>query len=156
MLHKSSFDILAEALSLDLSSEFIEKKMDCAVDYLLLRKKQNQAWAFQQAVEGIELAKSGDFQKAFKKYNTALELDPSCVEALVGRGCAYANERKYKLAVEDLEEALDIDPNHKNAHAYLNEILATQKKRKQERRKSEKLIKSGEFILPYSSAKPFN
>ena len=84
-----------------------------------------------------------------KKFTSALELDQDCVEALVGRGCLYANDKKYKLAIEDLEEALDIDPSHKNAKIYLSEIVEKQRKKTKAAKEKEKIIRAGEVILPY-------
>lgn len=134
---------------LDQSLWFNEREK-VEVDYLELRKTQNSAWALQQAREGILLAKSNDLQGARQKYDVAIELDDNCVEAYVGRGCAYGNEKKFKLAIEDLRMALDIDPDHKNAQHYLETLLSKQKKKKQSKQDSQKRLLEGEFILPNS------
>jgi tetratricopeptide (TPR) repeat protein len=131
-------------------SVWFNKREKVDIDYLELRKTQNQSWALQQAREGILLAKSNDLQGAKQKYDVAIELDDNCVEAYVGRGCAYGNEKKYKLAIEDLRMALDIDPDHKNAQHYLDTLLSKQKKKKQSKKDSQKRLLEGEFILPNS------
>lgn len=151
-LKNSPFENLQNALGLDLTLTLRPFELLVQEDYLDLRKKQNKQWAYQQAVEGIAFAKGSESEKAMKKYNSALELDSDCVEALVGRGCLYANEKKYKFALLDLEEAFEIDPSHPNAKRYLHEIKSIQKQKKLERRKSEKIITSGEFLLPYSKS----
>lgn len=146
----STFEKLAEALSLDVNQSYKPIQLLCNnIDYLTLRETQNKKHAFKQACEGIELLKEKEAGKAIKKFTSALELDQDCVEALVGRGCLYANDKKYKLAMEDLEEALEIDPSHKNAKIYLDEIVEKQRKKTKAAKEKEKVIRAGEFILPY-------
>ena len=140
---------LCQKYGLDQNAFFNDKEQPIT-DYMELRKTQNKAWAMQQAREGILLAKSNDIQSAKQKYDIAIELDDNCVEAYVGRGCAYGNEKKFKLAIEDLRMALDIDPKHKNAQHYLDTLLLKQKKKKQSKKDMQKRLLEGEFVLPNS------
>jgi tetratricopeptide (TPR) repeat protein len=151
--NKSTFEKLVTALSLDVNQFYKAPQLVCnnSFDYQALREQQNKSHAFKLAFEGIELLKEKESAKAMKKFASALELDPDCVEAFVGRGCLYANEKKYQLAIEDLEAALEIEPGHKNAKIYLGDIEEKQRQKKLERSKREKLIRAGEFILPYST-----
>lgn len=136
-------------LSGKLSLKYINSASRNNQSYYELRKTQNKSWAFDQAREGIELARDNQHEKAMKKYDSALELDPNCIEALIARGCLYANTQKLKLAVHDLEEALDIDPDHENAKKYLDTIKEKRRMKKQEKRDKEKMVRNGEFLLPY-------
>ena len=58
-------------------------------NYLHLRSLQNKDWAIHHTSEGIELAQKNDLKGAIKKYGSALDMDPACVEAWVARGAAY-------------------------------------------------------------------
>ncbi|KAI8897833.1 hypothetical protein BC833DRAFT_620896 [Globomyces pollinis-pini] len=121
---------------------------DSKVDYLSLRTKQNKAWANQQAVEGIMLAKQNELESAIKKYDSALDLDGECVSALVARGAALANLKKYSLAMEDLKLALVIEPSHTNAQKYLKKLEDRLREREQLERNRNQVLISGEFVLP--------
>ncbi|KAJ3118362.1 hypothetical protein HDU96_002204 [Phlyctochytrium bullatum] len=43
---------------------------------------------FLNVSEGVQLVKSKDMEAAIKKFTSAIEVDPSCAEAFVGRGAA--------------------------------------------------------------------
>ncbi|KAJ3276601.1 Tetratricopeptide repeat protein 14 [Terramyces sp. JEL0728] len=116
--------------------------------YLDLRNQQNKNWAYQQTIEGIALFKNSEINSAKKKYNAAIELDERCVEALVARGCCYASEKRYKDALADFEAALEVDPAHKNAKSYREQIQETMDRLTREKKNTEKSLRNGEFILP--------
>jgi Flp pilus assembly protein TadD len=42
-----------------------------------------------RTVSGIELARKNQLDLAIAKYNKAIQMDDTCVEALVARGAAY-------------------------------------------------------------------
>lgn len=42
-----------------------------------------------RTVAGIDLARKNNLDQAIAKYDKALQMDDSCVEALVARGAAY-------------------------------------------------------------------
>ena len=60
---------------------------------------------------------------AILHFNKALSTDPKCVDALVARGALLANQGHYKRAMQDFEEALNIDRHHANASRYLHDVL---------------------------------
>ena len=70
-----------------INCSFYEVKVD--VDYLELRNKQNIKYAYKLTVDGINYAKKNEFGAAMKKYDSALQMDPNCTEALVARGAWY-------------------------------------------------------------------
>ena len=51
-------------------------------------------------------------------------MDPSNSEALVARGALYANSGKLEPAIKDFEDALEHNPDHKNAKKYMCETLS--------------------------------
>lgn len=55
--------------------------------------------------------------QAMKHYNQALQSDPSSLNALLGRGRAYAAQRRFEQALADFDKAIATAPN--NAKAYL-------------------------------------
>jgi tetratricopeptide (TPR) repeat protein len=93
------------------------------------------------------LARTKDLKGAILKYNNALALDENCVDALVARGAALANQDHLNEAIADLERAISIDPKHTNASKYLKKLLDTQQERKLKERLLKKSIVAGEFVL---------
>lgn len=49
----------------------------------------------------------------------ALQIDPLSVDALVARGCLFANIENHRKALDNFQQALDLDPTHKNARMYM-------------------------------------
>ena len=58
------------------------------------------------------------FEKAEEALDKAIKYDKSNYEAYYNRGCARINRKKYKEAIEDLEEAIALKPDY--ADAYFN------------------------------------
>jgi lipopolysaccharide biosynthesis regulator YciM len=56
-------------------------------------------------------------------FNKALSTDPKCVDALVARGALSANQGHFKRAMQDFEDALQIDRHHINALKYIHDVL---------------------------------
>jgi len=54
----------------------------------------------------------------------ALEADPDCVWAHYARAWSHATERRYSLAWESLERALELDPGHPSARRLEAALLA--------------------------------
>lgn len=71
-------------------------------------------------MEGVQYAKRGDYEKAILYYNRALEFDPKCSDAFVGRGAAFANQNMLEKAIVEFNRALSLNPEDKNAKLYLN------------------------------------
>lgn len=78
---------------------------------------------YRSVAEGIEHFKDGRHSEAFQCLNKALNIDPRNVEGLVARGALYANNGSFKKAVEDFENALQLNPSHANARKYMGETL---------------------------------
>jgi len=85
-----------------------------------LRGESKRAWSQEAVLKGVQLAKAGDYSRARSCYDQALELHAENVDALVARGAAYANQSRFRQAVQDFQQALEIDPDHPNAAGYLS------------------------------------
>ncbi|KAI8826610.1 uncharacterized protein EV422DRAFT_510852 [Fimicolochytrium jonesii] len=112
--------------------------------YTTLRARQEQVYAIATVKQGIESFLQLDFDRALRKFETALSHDPDCVEAYVARGALYAKQEKYKSAVSDFKSALELDPSHSNANTYLR---MTQRKVAEIEREKESAA-AGEFLMP--------
>ena len=62
------------------------------------------------------------FEEAIEDYERVLELDDEDIEALIGMGMAYVNLEKYKKAIECIQKALKLDPDHEQANELLNKV----------------------------------
>eukprot|EP00727_Mastigamoeba_balamuthi_P000026 m51a1_g1002 hypothetical protein (259) ;mRNA; r:579610-581248 len=51
-----------------------------------------------------------NWSKMLEDCNSALELDPKSLKALLRRGMAYEGLEKYQLAINDFKSALELDP----------------------------------------------
>uniref|UniRef100_A0A914I877 LEM domain-containing protein n=1 Tax=Globodera rostochiensis TaxID=31243 RepID=A0A914I877_GLORO len=58
-------------------------------------------------------------------FNKALSVDERCADAYVGRGAACAGCRNFSAALLDLEKAIQLQPDHRNANKYRLEVLHT-------------------------------
>lgn len=56
-------------------------------------------------------------------YEIALEYDPECSDAYVGKGASFVNQKEFEKGIKEFEKALSINPNHKNAKIYLEATL---------------------------------
>ena len=107
--------------------------------YETMRAIQNQKWAEQRLLRGVEFAKEGKYNEALRCYSEAIELVPKYAEAYTARGAAYGIEDlmsfrfvkmgKYKESVNCFEIALRIDENTPNAKQYLERALTMQEGR---------------------------
>lgn len=50
-------------------------------------------------------------------------MDESCPDAYVGRGAAAAGSRNFVSALQDLDKAIELQPEHRNANKYRLEVL---------------------------------
>ncbi|RKO89722.1 hypothetical protein BDK51DRAFT_34822 [Blyttiomyces helicus] len=94
--------------------------------------------------EAVKLKQNGDLRMAMKMINSALDVDPTCVEALVVRGAALVSQEMYEPAIKDFRRALDIDPLAPNARNYLDRTEAKLAELKRE--KESALL--GEYVMP--------
>ncbi|VDN05025.1 unnamed protein product [Thelazia callipaeda] len=108
-----------------------------------IRQKQDEYLSMSLAKRGVEKIREGDNSVAVQHFNRALTIYDKNIEALVGRGAAYANMGQYALAETDLDAALAIDEKHANAQKYMIETLL------QEAKKLEKNGKKDEAKLKY-------
>ena len=87
-----------------------------------LRVASDSAWAAEAVRRGVAHARSGDHAAALRCYDRALELVPLCVDALVAKGAALASLGRLQEGKNACSAALQADPSHSNAAAYLASI----------------------------------
>lgn len=72
---------------------------------------------------GVALKKNGDLEKAVANFNRALELRGDYSEALSNRGWLYIEQKKWREARNDFEQALKIDSHDAGALYGLSQVL---------------------------------
>jgi tetratricopeptide (TPR) repeat protein len=60
---------------------------------------------------GKSLCKKGDYEKAIKCYDKALEIDPADTFALATKGAIFCDQGKFEEALKYCDKALNIDPD---------------------------------------------
>ena len=125
-------------------------------NYERIRAVQNQKWAEQRLLRGVEYAKEGKFAEAVRCYSEAIDLVPKYAEAYTARGAAFffptglmrrlVKMGKYKESVTNFETALHIDEKTPNAKQYLERALAMQQGRPS--------IRTSELLTPAPALKP--
>ncbi|HVT81797.1 MAG TPA: tetratricopeptide repeat protein [Phycisphaerae bacterium] len=65
--------------------------------------------------QGIELAKSGQYEQAVVCYTRAIAVDSNCILAYYNRGIAYHELRQWDAAAADFDHVLARDPHHAGA-----------------------------------------
>lgn len=88
-----------------------------------LRKEQTRRFAMTHVVRGAELTRENKCFEAIQCFNKALNIDEQCVDAYVGRGAASAGLRNFSASLQDLEKAIELQPEHRNARKYQLEVL---------------------------------
>uniref|UniRef100_A0A915M8Q7 Uncharacterized protein n=1 Tax=Meloidogyne javanica TaxID=6303 RepID=A0A915M8Q7_MELJA len=88
-----------------------------------LRKDQTRRFAMTHVVRGAELTRENKCFEAIQCFNKALNIDEQCVDAYVGRGAASAGLRNFSASLQDLENAIKLQPEHRNANKYQLEVL---------------------------------
>ncbi len=98
-------------------------KRICAYFFLIMlvlclsqiSRAQGNPEATNQARQGSEAARSGDWDKAIDSFRKATDLDkkhaPNLAAALQQRGAANMSQQRFTEAAEDFTEALKINPN---------------------------------------------
>ena len=104
---------LLAALRQDGQSERAQKVKERLAEVLRERDltSQNQLNATRINVEGMELEKAGDLRGAAEKYRQALELDPTHVGIRVNYAVALLRLGEWKSGLQQLHEALRMEPN---------------------------------------------
>lgn len=92
----------------------------CGKDLSTIRLVVNKAR--QHYNDALEHAERGRPAKAIEELQNALDLDRSLVNAHVVLGTLYAREGKFTEARECWETALDLQPDLKRAHEYLERV----------------------------------
>ena len=70
------------------------------------------------------------YEKVITHCDSALQLDPCNVKGLFRRAQAFHNLQKYKEAIEDLKDALDIESDNRAIYSLLKTVEAASKKEK--------------------------
>ncbi|KAL3079763.1 hypothetical protein niasHS_014045 [Heterodera schachtii] len=90
-----------------------------------LRAEQSAKLAMAHVRRGAELTRENKCFEAIQCFNKALNVYEHCADAYVGRGAACAGCRNFPAALTDLERAVQLQPNHRNANKYRLEVLHT-------------------------------
>ncbi|KAL3079766.1 hypothetical protein niasHS_014048 [Heterodera schachtii] len=90
-----------------------------------LRAEQSAKLAMAHVRRGAELTRENKCFEAIQCFNKALNVYEYCADAYVGRGAACAGCRNFPAALADLERAVQLQPNHRNANKYRLEVLHT-------------------------------
>jgi tetratricopeptide (TPR) repeat protein len=94
--------------------------------------EQRSQWDAQYAAAhfnlGVALASSGDSQRAKKHFQSAVEAQPSHVEALINLGALLAKDNQLDGAIQSLQRAVDLDPDSTSARMNLAAALGSQNK----------------------------
>jgi len=72
---------------------------------------------------GVALKKTGDLEQAVVNFNRALELRAGYGEARSNRGWVYVEQKRWREAREDFEQALKSDPQDEGALYGLSQVL---------------------------------
>lgn len=63
---------------------------------------------------GAVLWRLGETERAFEEYDASLQFNLANVDALAGRGELYLQKGEIKRGIEDLQQAVQFDPNAKH------------------------------------------
>ena len=78
--------------------------------------------------EGIEFYKKGEKDKAFEKFNLAIQLDSNYARAFGNRGRIYFEQNKFGKALKDLIRAIELDDSQYLFHHNLGNVYFSTKK----------------------------
>jgi tetratricopeptide (TPR) repeat protein len=79
---------------------------------------------------GGAFSRNGEFDRAVASFSTALRLNPSYVDALIGRGIALYKKGDYENAIADFSEAISTDLKSAKAYYYRGSVYNRQGKYK--------------------------
>jgi len=66
--------------------------------------------------QGIDHARSGEYQQAIEDFNQTISLDSNNAKAYYNRGLVYAHLGKSQQALEDFNQTISLDPNNTEAY----------------------------------------
>lgn len=75
------------------------------------------------ALDGEVERKLGNYKKSIKLFDIAINIDGSNDMYYISRAIAYKELRKYKEALNDVNKALEINPNIEKAIFLKNELV---------------------------------
>ncbi|RDD43224.1 Tetratricopeptide repeat protein 14 [Trichoplax sp. H2] len=101
----------------------------------------------------IEYFKQGNNSEAMIQIQQSLKIDKSNYEAIVAKGAIMANEGHFEAAIDSFEEALQLNPKHRNGLKYLCETLQTMAERSINDLDYRTASKFYEKLLKYNPAK---
>lgn len=78
-------------------------------------KTETEYYARCQKERGNECVRIGDFDQALVYYTTSIAVDPTSI-VYTNRAHAYIEKKEYRKAIEDCEEALNLNFNNVKAH----------------------------------------
>jgi len=104
------------------SSLMTKPKVNEEWKYENLREVQTEEWAHKNLEDGIAHAKSGRHERALKCYQQCLDVRPDNTDCMVAMGAAMAHQCRFEEAKKFIHRALQIDPETRNAQAYLEKI----------------------------------
>jgi archaeal type IV pilus assembly protein PilA len=73
--------------------------------------------------KGVTLFEHENYSGAINAFNRAISMNQFPVDAWCNRGLAYAQMGQYEQALESIDKALSLDPNHGNAIAARSVVL---------------------------------
>jgi tetratricopeptide (TPR) repeat protein len=105
--------------------------------------------------KGVAYSAQDRFDDAIRCYDEALKVDARNIDAMVARGAALANLKRFDRAIKQLEYVLQLQPDHKNANCYLETIkqkLAAQQEQSVDK-KTKPALSSSIYALLLSEEK---
>lgn len=144
-------ELMGKHFNLKHNESFLGKRVIMEHDYYdYIQDEQNRIWAFQMCValsshlliirvkDGIAFSRQGNAKKAYECYDSAIEVDPTNVEAFVAKGALQCQLeygvamhsfslficRNYEDAMKSFNIALKYDSMHANATKYLQIAIA--------------------------------
>eukprot|EP00095_Tigriopus_kingsejongensis_P002211 maker-scaffold351_size199180-snap-gene-0.27 protein:Tk02211 transcript:maker-scaffold351_size199180-snap-gene-0.27-mRNA-1 annotation:"small glutamine-rich tetratricopeptide repeat-containing protein a" len=92
---------------------------------------EDKAKAERIKLEGNELMKKEDFEKAIELYTQAIELDPNNQVLYCNRAAAHSKMNNHYAAVEDCKRAIDMDPTYGKAYGRMGLAYSSVEKHKE-------------------------
>ena len=103
----------------NLGNNFIElqayqQAVDCYQIAVNFKPDKHEAWNNR----GVALGNIGRFDDAIASYDKALEIKPDDPSVYYNKACAYALQNKIQLAIENLQQAINLDVKYKHETRY--------------------------------------